>query len=164
VHLWNPIGSEPETIWDTLHRQKDIQYSSRIASHIARQRQAHKLRHVISNLLEYVPKEVRSDPLVRELAGYRCETRMHVVRLLAPRLDNESHIKDIDFSRAGIRKRWEAGYVDTNLALRQQPWIGAFDPLEGVILHEPMPEEIRVAEETEPNAADRTASGRLAAE
>ena len=27
VHMWNPIGPEPETIWDVLNRQKDIQYS-----------------------------------------------------------------------------------------------------------------------------------------
>ena len=38
---------------------------------------------------------------------------MHVVRLLAPRLDNENHTKDIDFSPTGIRLRWEAGYADT---------------------------------------------------
>ena len=40
VHMWNPIGPEPGTIWEVLNRQKDIQYSSRIASHIARQQQA----------------------------------------------------------------------------------------------------------------------------
>jgi NTE family protein len=164
VHLWNPIGPEPETIREILHRHKDIQYSSRIASHIARQRQTHKLRHVISNLLEYVPEKARSDPLVQELAGYRCETRMHVVRLLAPRLENESHIKDIDFSPDGISMRWDAGYTDTQRALRRQPWIGSFDPLEGVILHEPMPEEIRIAEETEPSPADGAGGVRLAAE
>jgi NTE family protein len=164
VHLWNPTGSEPETIWEILHRHKDIQYSSRIASHIARQRQTHKLRHVISKLLEYVPEKVKKDPLVQELADYRCETRMHVVRLLAPRLENESHIKDIDFSPSGISMRWEAGYADTQRALRQQPWIGNFDPLEGVILHEPMPEEVRIAAQTEPNAADSLVNIRRAAE
>jgi NTE family protein len=164
VHLWNPTGSEPETIWEILHRHKDIQYSSRIASHIARQRQTHKLRHVISNLLEYVPEKVRSDPLVQELAGYRCETRMHVVRLLAPRLENESHIKDIDFTPAGISMRWEAGYADTRRVLRQQPWIGSFDPLEGVILHDPMPEEVRIAAETESTAADGQVNTQRAAE
>jgi NTE family protein len=37
VHLWHPTGEEPETIWAVLNRQKDIQYSSRIASHIVRQ-------------------------------------------------------------------------------------------------------------------------------
>jgi NTE family protein len=137
VHLWHPAGPEPETIWQILNRQKDIQYSSRIASHIMRQLETHKLRHVIMKLLDYVPGDVKADPLVKELAGYSCKTRMHVVRLLAPRLDRESHTKDIDFSPAGISKRWETGYADTLRALTQQPWIGEFDFLDGVVLHEP---------------------------
>ena len=74
---------------------------------------------------------------MRELAGYGCLTRMHVVRLLAPRLDNEDHTKDVDFSPSGIRMRWEAGYADTQRAIERAPWQGEFDPLEGVILHEP---------------------------
>jgi len=57
VHLWHPAGPEPETIWQILNRKKDIQYSSRIASHIMRQLQTHKLRHVITELLEYVPED-----------------------------------------------------------------------------------------------------------
>jgi NTE family protein len=137
VHLWNPTGPEPETIWQTLHRHKDIQYSSRISNHIVRQREAHRLRHVITELLKYVPEEAKRTPQVKELAGYSCRTRMHVVRLLAPRLDNESHTKDIDFSPTGIRSRWEAGYADTMAALEHQAWLGDWDPLEGVILHEP---------------------------
>jgi NTE family protein len=137
VHLWHPAGPEPETIWQILNRQKDIQYSSRIASHIMRQLETHKLRHVIMKLLDYVPEGVKRDPLVKELAGYSCKTRMHVVRLLAPRLERESHTKDIDFSPAGISKRWEGGYTDTMRALERQAWIGEFDPLDGVILHEP---------------------------
>ena len=64
---------------------------------------------------------------------------MHVVRLLAPRLDNESHTKDIDFSPAGIRTRWEAGYADTTRALDDSLGSASSDPLDGVILHEPQP-------------------------
>jgi len=135
VHLWNPTGTEPETIWEILHRHKDIQYSSRIASHIVRQRESHRLRHVITELLKYVPEAAHKDPMVKELASYSCRTRMHVVRLLAPRLDDESHIKDIDFTPAGIRARWEAGYADTNRALERQAWLDEYDLLEGVILH-----------------------------
>ena len=137
VHLWHPTGEEPETIWQVLHRQKDIQYSSRIANHIVRQRESHRLRHVISELVKFIPGDLKADPRVKELAGYSCRTRMHVVRLLAPRLTNETHIKDIDFSPAGIRARWEAGYADTNRALATQAWLEECDPLEGVILHEP---------------------------
>ena len=137
VHMWNPIGPEPETMWAVTHRQKDIQYSSRVASHIVRQMQTHRLRHVIKELLGHIPENVRNSEAVRELAGWGCLTRMHVVRLLAPRLANEDHTKDVDFSPSGIRKRWEAGYQSTMSAIAQKPWQGEFDPLEGVILHEP---------------------------
>ena len=139
VHLWNPEGPVPQSIWEVLHRQKDIQYSSRIASHITRQQQTHRLRHVISQLVRHIPDDVRKSEAVRELAGYGCVTQMHVVRLLAPRLENENHTKDIDFSPSGIGMRREAGYEATMRALKQAPWQGDFDPIEGVILHEAMP-------------------------
>jgi NTE family protein len=137
VHMWNPVGPEPETMWEVMHRQKDIQYSSRVAAHIARQMQTHRLRHVINELLTHIPECERDSEAVRELAAWGCLTRMHVVRLLAPRLDNEDHTKDVDFSPGGIRRRWEAGYVSTQRAIEQKPWQGEFDPLDGVILHEP---------------------------
>jgi NTE family protein len=145
VHMWNPMGTEPGTIWEVLHRQKDIQYSSRVANHIAKQRQVHKLRHVVSELVKFIPEEKRSHPVVKDLAEYGCRTQMHVVQLLAPRLDNENHTKDIDFSPAGIRQRWEAGYADTARALRRAAWDDDdCDPLEGVILHETMPDAVEV--------------------
>ncbi len=137
VHMWNPTGPEPETIWEVLHRQKDIQYSSRVANHIVRQLHTHRLRHVIKELLGYIPDEIRNSEAVRELAGYGCLTRMHVVRLLAPRVDNEDHTKDVDFSPAGIRTRWAAGYENARRAVELAPWRGEFGPLDGVILHEP---------------------------
>ena len=139
VHMWNPMGPEPETIWEVLHRHKDIQYSSRVASHITRQRQVHKLRHVVSELVKMIPEAARKNARIDELRQYGCLTKMHVVRLLAPRLDNENHTKDVDFSPSGVRLRWEAGYTDTMRALERKPWEDACDPLEGVILHDPEP-------------------------
>ena len=136
VHMWNPVGPEPETIWQILHRQKDIQYSSRVASHITRQRQVHNLRHVISELAKFVPVQDRNSAAVRQLMAYGCPTHMHVVRLLAPRLDNENHTKDVDFSPRRVKLRWEAGYADTRRALKRKAWETEFDPLEGVILHD----------------------------
>jgi NTE family protein len=138
VHMWNPMGPEPRTIWEVLDRHKEIQYSSRLASHIARQRQTHKLRHVVSELVKLIPDAERDSAQVQMLAGYGCLTRMHVVLLLAPRLDNENHTKDVDFSPSGIRARWEAGYADTARALKRAPWEDKVDPLEGVIVHEPV--------------------------
>jgi NTE family protein len=136
AHMWNPVGPEPESIWEVLHRQKDIQYSSRISSHVIRQTQTHRMRHVISQLAARLSEDERNSAAVKELASYGCTTRMHVVQLLAPRLSHENHTKDIDFSRSGIRHRWDAGFEHTQAMLEQKPWEGEFDPLEGVILHQ----------------------------
>ena len=138
VHLWNPSGPEPTTMAEVLNRHKDVQYSSRIASHIARQQQAHRLRHVINQLAARLPEAERNSEAVRELASYGCPTRMHVVRLLAPQLTRENHTKDIDFSPSGIMQRWDAGYRHTKAVLERKPWVGEFDPLSGVVLHEQM--------------------------
>lgn len=137
VHMWNPMGQEPETIWQVMHRQKDIQYSSRVSSHIMRQKQMHRLRHIIKELSALVPEDKRADDMYREMTSWGCLTRMHVVRLLAPSLAHEDSTKDVDFSAEGIRRRWRAGYEQAQEALDKAPWRGEFDPLEGVILHEP---------------------------
>src|SRR6516162_5699972 len=42
VQLWNGKGPVPQSIWEVLNRQKDLQYSSRVASHITRLRQTHR--------------------------------------------------------------------------------------------------------------------------
>jgi NTE family protein len=137
--MWHPDGPEPQSIFDVLHRFKDIQFSSRLNNHIARQLETHRLRHIISELAKHVPAEIRQTAAVREMAAWGCTTRMHVVPLLAPRLDNEDHMKEMDFSPYGIRTRWQAGLADTRRTLARAPWLGEFSPLEGVILHESEP-------------------------
>jgi NTE family protein len=138
VHLWNPLGAEPTTMAEVFNRHKDVQYSSRIASQIVRQQQLHRLRHVINELAAKLPEDERNKPATRELTSYGCQTRMHVVRLLAPQLDRETHTKDIDFSPGGIKQRWEAGYAHTRSVLARAPWVGEFDPLSGIVFHEHM--------------------------
>jgi NTE family protein len=118
-----------------MNRQKDVQYSSRAHSHIKRQRQLHRLRHIVAELGKLVPEAQRSN-LVADMAAYGCLTRMHVVRLLAPALSYEEHAKDIDFSPDSIRQRWEAGYVHTMKTLDKAPWRAPVEPTEGFVLHE----------------------------
>ncbi len=136
VNMWQPNGSEPGTIWQVLGRQKDIQYASRGKSHVMRQEQIHRLRHVIRELGSRLSDAQQNDPEVRELLGYGCGTTMHLVRLLSPRLDREDHTKDIDFTRAGIRTRWQAGYEHAQRVIAEQPWVCHVDPLQGVLIHE----------------------------
>jgi NTE family protein len=136
VHMWNPEGPEPDTLWKVLGRHKDIQYASRSKSHVARQKQIHHLRHIIRELCKHVTDRERKSAEVAELAAWGCGTTMHVARLVAPRLDGEDLTKDIDFTPSGIRSRRHAGYADTLRMLRRAPWTRPVDPMEGVIVHE----------------------------
>jgi NTE family protein len=136
VNVWHQAAPEPESIMQVMARHKDIQFASRADSHIARQKQIHRLRHVIRELEKQIPAAERSDPTVKELASWGCGSTMHVAHLLAPRVKNEDHTKDIDFTPEGVRARRQAGYADTQRMLRRAPWRdAAVDPIEGVIEH-----------------------------
>jgi NTE family protein len=137
VQMWHASGPEPESVWQVLNRQKDIQFASRADSHIMRQGHIHQLRHIVRELVRRMPEEQRETPEVREMAGYGCGTMMHIVRLNAPRLDHEDHLRDIDFTSAGIRARWEAGYADTKRTVERRPWRKPIDPMMGVAVHDP---------------------------
>ena len=64
---------------------------------------------------------------VQDLAEYGCLTRMHVVRLLAPTIDGEDHMKDIDFSPSGIRDALGSRLCRHAQRDREAPWQGEFD-------------------------------------
>jgi NTE family protein len=136
VQLWNPSGPEPESILQVLGRQKEIQYASRSASHLRRQDQIHRLRHVIRELARRLPDKVRDDPVVGELASYGCATRMHLVNLLAPRIEGEDLNRDIDFTGAGVRLRREAGHAAARRMIERQPWQREGAPLDGIVVHD----------------------------
>ena len=136
VNVWHQVAPEPESILEVIARHKDIQFASRADSHIARQKQIHRLRHVIRELHRQIPAAKRADPGVKELASWGCGTTMHVAHLKGPRLDGEDHTKDIDFTPAGVRTRREAGYADTLRMLERAPWDKApVDPIDHVIEH-----------------------------
>ncbi len=134
VNVWHQAGPEPASIWQVMGRQKDIQYASRADSHIARQKQIHRLRHVIRELAREVPAR-QTSAKVKALAAWGCSTTMHVAHLVAPRLEGEDHTKDIDFTPAGVRARRAAGYADTRSMLKRAPWRAPADPIEGIVEH-----------------------------
>jgi NTE family protein len=135
VNVWHQSGTEPQSIWDVMSRQKDIQYASRADSHIARQKQLHRLRHVIQQLTSELPAAKQGQAHVRRLSAWGCRTTMHVAHLVAPRLEGEDHTKDIDFTPGGIQARRDAGYADTVRMIERAPWREPCDPIEGVIEH-----------------------------
>lgn len=136
VQMWHAAGPEPKSVWQVFSRHKDIQYASRADSHIARQQHIHQLRHIVRELVKLMPEAQRETAEVKEMADYGCGTFMHIVRLKAPRLENEDLLRDIDFTGVGIHGRWQAGYADTMRALDRRPWQSPIDPMVGVAIHD----------------------------
>lgn len=136
VQVWPMNGPEPETMWQVISRQKDIQYASRTENQLVRQRQIHHLRHVIRELGRLMGEDARKTPEVRKLLEWGCGTTMHVVQLKMPRLAGDDHTKDIDFSARGLQDRWDAGYRAARTVLESAPWRQPVDPVEGVAVHE----------------------------
>ena len=135
ANVWHATGPEPETIWQVMGRQKDIQYASRATSHVQRQQQIHRLRHIVRELRQHIPGHLHEDPEIKKLLGYGCATVMHLVPLNAPRLEGEDQSKDIDFTAAGIDTRRKAGYADTKRALEERPWMRQADTMDGIVIH-----------------------------
>jgi NTE family protein len=145
VNVWQSQGPAPNSIWEVLGRQKNIQYASRAESHIARQKQIHRMRHIIRRLKRHLPAEQQNDPELQDLTSHGCGTTMHVVRLLAPEHDGDDYTKDIDFSPDGLTARREAGYTDARDMLARRPWLAPVEPMEGVIIHQNAPMTERLA-------------------
>ena len=145
VNVWHPQGPAPSSIWEVLGRQKNIQYASRADSHIARQKQLHRMRHIIRSLKHRLPPEVHDDPALVDLTAHGCGTTMHVGRLLAPEHEGDDYTKDIDFTSEGIGGRREAGYADARAMLERRPWLAPVEPMEGVIIHQNAPMTERLA-------------------
>ncbi|PVX85042.1 patatin-like phospholipase family protein [Paraburkholderia unamae] len=135
VQVWNPAGPEPDSIWQISERQKDIQYASRTDSHIARQQQIHRLRHVIRELVKRLPEAERATAEVQDLAAWGCQTTMRLIKLAAPRLDGDDQLKDIDFTPSGIAARRRAGYEAAMRAIAARPWEAPMDPIEGLSVY-----------------------------
>lgn len=136
VQLWQPAGDAPRNMWQVSARQKDIQFASRVNSHVRRQAQIHQLRHIVRQLTRELPATALERPELQELASYGCGTVMHLMRLVAPRLPDEDQTKDMDFNTSRIRARWDAGLGDTRRTLAQQAWLAPVGPMDGLVVHD----------------------------
>jgi NTE family protein len=136
VQIFPISGAEPKTIMDVMNRQIDIQYASRADSHIPRQEHIHQLRRMVRELVHMLPEEQRNTPQVKEIAGYGCGTFMHIVRINAMPPEEVDYLREIDFTTAGIKRRWQAGYEDTMRTLDRRPWDNPVDPMVGVAVHD----------------------------
>lgn len=135
-NVWQARGEAPSRLADVAARQKDVTYASRMESHVERQRQIHRLRHVIAELARRMPAGTKPNAELLALMDYGCMTRMHVMSLNLPPMPAETSLKDVDFSPQTLAARWAEGLQQGSRVVEAAPWTLPFNPLEGLILHE----------------------------
>ncbi len=136
VNVWHQTAPEPESIWQVMGRQKDIQYASRADSHIARQKQIHRLRHVIRELTRQLPAARQSDrqgarSSPRGAAARRCTLHTCWRRASKARTTRRTSTSHPQACARAARPATPT----TMRMLERAPWTATHDPIEGVIEH-----------------------------
>lgn len=118
VDLWSARGRLPGNFLDISERTKDIQYSSRTRAITAFLEAEQKHAHLIKQLLEHVPAEVRqSHPLMRRAQQVADGRAINVVHLIYKNRAFEGHYKDYEFSTDTLGEHWSVGLEDIRRSL-----------------------------------------------
>jgi NTE family protein len=136
VDLWSSRGEVPDTVFDVLQRQKDIQYSSRtrLVTDTALEKQ--RMRRVISELIDKIPHDRRKDPAVERARALGCDKVYNIVHLIYHSKAYELQSKDYEFSFASMAEHWDMGLDDARRTLADPRRLERPSPDVGVITHD----------------------------
>ena len=136
VDLWDPTEAEPKSISAAMARQKDIQYASRTREHLQDHRAMQNMRRAINILSARLPAKDRTNAALKQLSRLGCSSTVNIVRLVMKALPTDDHTKDIDFARARLDQRWQAGVLDAQRALKHKRWLAPQPAPVGMVIHE----------------------------
>ena len=136
VYLWYPTETRPESIGEAMARYKSIQYASRSQEQLAMHRKIQQLQRAIRVLAESLPEAERNKKSLQPLVELGCDHTVNVIHLIMKALPGDHYFKDIDFSKATVAARWEAGIIDCKRALKHKAWLQPLPPHAGLVIHE----------------------------
>lgn len=123
VDLFSARGKMPANLAGVQQRQKDILYSSRtrytgdMAAKVANTGKA------IRDLLLKLPKHLKDDAAVRQLAEAMRTAPTDIVHLIYRQPSYELESKDYEFSRASVLEHWQAGQSDLRDTIANPEWL-----------------------------------------
>ena len=132
VDLWSARGELPRDMLELVTREKEIRYSSRTRANTDQFKHVQKLRRAAAELLDQLPKDLRSSPEARLLATEADRKVYGLVQLIYRARNYEGHSKDYEFSRLSMEEHWGAGYHDAVRTLRHPQVLERPDNHDGV--------------------------------
>ena len=136
VDLQAAAGGEPTTLGAVQTRQKVASFASRSRRLIEDYLRARRWLRRLRELQTLLPEQALADPRIGELSGLGGECTLHLVRLPYAGSDWNKAEKDVDFSPAAIRWRWQQGYADAQRAIAQAAWLEPVGDNAGLLVHE----------------------------
>ncbi len=134
VDLWSGTGTVPTTMNEVLWREKQIQYASRVASHIDAVAAKADLKQAMAHIRHAEPG--RAADVVPDHPVLRIGDRLDIVHVVYHPTADQIPSSDAEFSRSSIALRREAGYRDMVHALEASPWHKAEKPAHvGAVVH-----------------------------
>jgi NTE family protein len=137
VDLWNARGPVPESMAEVAERTKDIQYSSRTRLVTDTLQREQRYRHVLRQVLDQVPADVReSDPWCKLADELSCGKRYNVLHLIYQQRKYERDYKDYQFGPSTMHNHWAAGLTDIRNTLANDAWLELPDNDGGFVTHD----------------------------
>jgi NTE family protein len=133
VDLFSARGELPANLDQVLEREKDIRYSSKTRFNMKYVQEVESLRLALGRLMRKMPAELQDDPDYELLLpAVKKQRHITIAHLINRRLSHSTNSKDYEFSRATVRRLWEAGLEDVRRACAHPEWLPAADVLPGV--------------------------------
>lgn len=128
VDVFQSYGALPSTFDEVTEREKDIRFASRTRVATEAFQAMHNVRSNAHDLWDALPDEVKSLPQAKFLKDLGCATEMDIVQLIYRPFEPQGAMKDIEFSRETMEKRWDQGRKDAQVTLLSAPWLAPCAP------------------------------------
>ena len=122
VDLYPARGPLPANLDEVAEREKDIRFSSRTRTGTNDAAETQNLRRQMRVFLDRLPPELQNDPVALRLRAEAGSALIDVVHLIYRPEVPQGALKDFQFDRGTMERRWAQGRADAAVSLQAAPW------------------------------------------
>ncbi len=122
VDLFPARGPLPANLDEVAEREKDIRFSSRTRTGTNDAAETRNLRRQMRVFLDRLPPELQDDPVAVRLRAEAGSALTDVVHLIYRPDVPQGALKDFQFDRGTMERRWAQGRADAAVSLKAAPW------------------------------------------
>jgi NTE family protein len=127
VDMFPARGRRPANLDEVGEREKDIRFSSRTRTGTNDAGERQNRRRLVRVFLDRLPEHLREDPVALQLREFASAALVDVVHLIYRPDVPQGAMKDYQFDRGSMQRRWAQGQADARVSLEAEPWNAPVD-------------------------------------